>query len=216
MRFAGDIFLGVEDPEDFGGNAFSADEGLLGAEAGEIAMTPAQAKQLLGRFVSEAKRGSVTPQAFADGLYYAGEYGKSPDLIRRDIRNTLKSPVGKMAAENPELARDLAGQSLEMLSGLGINPDSMKKHMGFGAALLKQAKADGLLRDNVSVNDVRTKLQKPLYDAVQEFAVKNRKNPELNSIIRRSFNGGPKGYDPTGKPATPIEVLLGDYLWKQR
>lgn len=216
MRFAGDIFLGAEDAEGFGGNAFQADAGSLGAEAGEIAMTPAQAKQLLGRFANEARRGSITPSAFADGLSYASEWGKSPDLIRRDIRNSLKTPVGRMVAENPGIAQSLAESGLGALAGLGVNPESVKKHLGLGASLLNQAKADGLLRDNVTVGEIRTHLQKPLYDAMQDFATQNRKDPKLNSILKRAYGGQMQGYDPSGKPATGVEVLLGDYLWKRR
>jgi hypothetical protein len=188
----------------------------------EIAMTPGQARNLLNKFGTEALRGSMTPTAFVEGIGRLNFYATSPDMIRREIRNDLDSPIGRIVAEDPRLAGDFAKSSLGMLKQFGVNPDAAEKYIGPVNLLLEQAKKDNLLRSDVTLNEVRDKLQKPLYSAMQGFAKDNRNNPQYNELIKRSFHGGPTGWTNGPKKGEFREIrgvpmLFSDFLkdWRR-
>jgi hypothetical protein len=209
MRFAA-IPRGHEGLDEGAWKRFGAPVAAASAET-QVAMTPAEARQLLSRFTDEAARGNITPRAFTDGLFEISEYAKSPDMIRRTIRNNLKTPVGRIVAANPGVARALAGQHVGSLRGVGVNPETAKKYIGVGTDLLQQAKKDGLLRSDVTHGEVQEKLQKPLYGAIQNFAETNRTNPVFNELIRKTL---PRisGYNRDGTPGKPLELLLRDFI----
>jgi hypothetical protein len=216
MRFAAipaDFAASSADGEEFNEGSWEQFGAPVAAASNEtqVAMTPAEARQLLGRFTSEAVKGNITPDAFTTGLFTAGEYANSPDLIRRTIRNSLKSPVGRAVVANPGIARALGGQHVGKLKGVGVNPDTARKYVGLGADLLQQAKKDGLLRSDVTHGEIREKLQKPMYAAMQEFAETNRANPVFNELTRRGLPDI-RGYNSDGTPRKPLEVLLQDFI----
>ena len=187
------------------------DSPLLTEGGAEIAMTPQQARGLINKFVMEAERGNITPDAFTQGLFELGSYGVSPDLIRRNIRNTLASPVGRAAVNNPAIAERFARTALPSLKAVGVNPNTANKYIGIASSLLKQAKEDNLLRSNVTETEVRDKLQRPLYSAIQGWLRDHRKNPQYNKIVRTALPDI-RGYLPNGSPATPLEALFRVYL----
>lgn len=216
MRFAAvpaDFAATPAEEEEFSEESWERFGAPVAAVSGEaqVAMTPAEARQLLGRFTSEAAKGNITPEAFTTGLFTAGEYAKSPDAIRRSIRNTLKSPIGRIVAANPGIARALGGQHVGKLQGVGVNPDTARKYVGLGADLLQQAKKDGLLRSNVTHGEIQEKLQKPMYAAMQGFAEANRDNPVFNELTRRGLPDI-RGYNSDGTLGKPLEVLLQDFI----
>ena len=185
------------------------DTSRMSSDQGEVAMTPAEARQLVGSFMREAKRGSVTPDAFFTGMSMLGEYGMSADSIRRDLRNSLKTPIGRIIRDNPEIAVTLADTNLDFLRKVGINPDAAEKYLGVGAQVVRQAAKDGLLRDNVTVEQVRDKLQLPLHAAMREAA--NNRDPKLNALVRRAWPNPPtKGAG--GRPITPMQAMLRQYV----
>jgi len=215
MRFAGDVDLAgaletVTTPDQEAWEQFGAPVAAAASQE-QIAMTPAEAKQLLGRFSDEALKGNMTPKAFTNGLFELSQYAKSPDAIRRQIRNNLKSPVGRFVAANPGAAAALAEQNVGRLKSAGVNPEAGKKYIGLGVDLLRQAKKDGLLRPDVTHREIQEKLQRPLYGAMQDFVNRSGSDPRLNQLIRRELPDI-KGYDRHGRPLGPLQTLLGDFI----
>lgn len=151
-----------------------------------LAMTPQQADNMVGTFSREALKGNITPSAFTDGLFEASQASRSPDYIRRNIRNTLKSPIGALMLQNPNLLPP------GTLQGLGVNSAALT---GIGRSLLTQAKKDNLLRDDVTNEEIADKLQRPLYNALRRYLEKNKNNPQINELIRKAYpqmSGGSK------------------------
>ena len=168
-------------------------QGKLGMEVGQVAMTREQARGLLDNFTTEAVRGNITPRAFADGLFEAQFYGVSPDQGRRAIRNSLASPITRMLVQNSGLAKQLAGQNVGALQAFGVNPETARKYIGLGGDLLQQAKQDGLLKDNVTVEEVAEHLQRPLYGALQDYIRDNSGNPQVNRLLQQAYPKGRTG-----------------------
>ena len=212
MRFA--RVPGYEQPSSAGDDEAWSRYGAQVAAASrqeQLAMSPADARKIVNSFASEAARGNITPNAFATGLFELSGYASSPDLGRRKIRNALKSPIGRMIADNPEIAKDLASSNLDLLRGVGVNPETAGKYLGVGATLLSQAKKDNLLRPDVSLGEVRDKLQKPLYSALQDFAVKNRANPVYKQILKKGMPNQ-RGYAPDGRSLEGVELHLKEFI----
>jgi len=161
----------------------------LPIDYGDIAMSRGQARQIIDRFSQEAVKRNITPDAFYEGLYYLGQVGQSPDFSRSMIRNTLKSPMGSLIVENPELASQVAGQFSGILQAGGVNPALAGKHMGLVGNLLKEAKKDNLLRSNVTTEEVREEIQKPMHGAIQDWLKANQKNLAIADVLLRSRFG---------------------------
>ena len=161
----------------------------LPVDYGDVAMSRGQARQIIDRFSQEAVKRNITPDAFYEGLYYLGQVGQSPDFSRSMIRNTLKSPMGSLIVENPELASQVAGQFSGILQAGGVNPALAGKHMGLVGTLLKEAKKDNLLRSNVTTEEVRQEIQKPMHGAIQDWLKANQKNPAIADVLLRSRFG---------------------------
>ena len=176
--------------------------GKLGSEVEQLAMSREQARGLLDNFTKEALRGNITPQAFGSGLFESQAYGVSPDKGRRVIRNTLKNPMAKMMAENSGVAREFAKAGLGGLEALGVNPQTANKYLGLGGTLLDQARKDGLLKQDVTVEEVAEHFQRPLYGALQDFIRDNKDNSEIEALLRKAY--------PDAK--TPNKTLLEGLL----
>jgi hypothetical protein len=178
----------------------------------EIAMSRGEARNIINRTAQEALRGSITPQAFVSGLQTISEFANSPDMTRRAIRNTLATPGASTLINNPEILRTLARQKLDAYSGMlqsaGVNPDSLNKHIGPGINIIQQLKKDNLLRSNVSLNEIRDEVQRPLYGALMDWTRENLNNPRMQQIIGRSSLGrnvqwGPRGFVPIAAGFNP-------------
>ena len=135
-------------------NEFSRD---VPSQYEDIAMSRGTARQIIDRFTKEALNKNITPDSFLEGLSYLEEVGQSPDYTRRTIRNTLKSPIGKILLENPKMI----GQAVDQLDGLvkGVNIESAGKHMSLVNQIMQEAKKDNLFRSNVPLNEIRNEIQ---------------------------------------------------------
>jgi hypothetical protein len=156
----------------------------LPVDYGDIAMSRGQARQIIDRFTQEAVKKNITPNAFQEGLYYLGQVGQSPDFTRSTIRNTLASPMGRLMLENPSLA----GQAVDQFGDLvqGVNPAVAGKHMGLVNQLLQEAKKDNLLRANVTNQEIKTEIQRPMYGALQDWVKAQRNNPAVADLLMRT------------------------------
>ena len=152
-----------------------------------LAMTPGQATGMLNTFTKEALKGNVTPRAFADGLFEANLAAQSPDYTRRNIRNTLASPMGRLFINNPNLIPPGA------LKSLGVNSGALSS---LGIQLLNQAKKDGLIKDNVTNEEVAKEFQRPLYSALRNYLKINKGNPEINKLLNTAYPQSNKGGRP--------------------
>ena len=174
-----------------------------------VAATPEQMRGLLDNFTSEALRGNVSPEAFSEGLMTLSEAGQSPNFTARNIRNTLKNPLASTLLDNPDLAQNMARSSLGMLDSLGINSSAASAYIGPGMDLLKQAKADGILRADVTDEEVAKEIQRPLYSAIQSWRDDNKNNTQLHDYL----GNGNDSWNPNwgGKPITRQESFFTDY-----
>lgn len=152
-----------------------------------IAATPEEMRQILDDLTSSAIRGKISPEVFAEGVFHLEEAGVSPNYIGRNIRNTLNNPLARMLVDNPDLAESMAQKSIGMLDQFGVSSDEMRGFIGPGMDLLRQAKKDGLLRPDVSDDDIAREIQRPLYTAIQGYAKDNRDNPLVNELLQRAY-----------------------------
>jgi hypothetical protein len=156
----------------------------LPTDQGDIAMSRGQARQLIDRLTQEALRKNITPDAFVHGMFELSELGKSPDYSRRLIRNTLKSPGGRFAINNPGAASQLMGKFTQ-----GVNPALAGKHMGLIKDVLQEARKDDLLRSDVTLEETRREIQQPIYGALMDWTKANMNNPEVQNILLRTPMG---------------------------
>lgn len=179
----------------------------LPVEYDNIAMSRGQARQIIDRFTKEAVKKNITPESFALGLNYLGEVGKSPDFTRSTIRNTLKSPMGKLMLENPGLVGQTADQFGGLVQGLppafGVNPALAGKHMGLFTQLMQEAKQDNLFRPGVTHEEIKREIQQPMYGALMDWTKTNMNNPAVQGVLSKTRFGagnvgtwGPKGLIP--------------------
>lgn len=150
----------------------------------DIAMSRGAARQIIDRFTKEAINKNITPDAFLEGFSYLSEVGQSPDFTRRTIRNTLKSPVGEILLENPKMIE----QAVDQLDGLvkGVNLESAGKHMGLVNQIMQEAKKDNLFRSNVTLNEIKNEIQRPIYGALMDWTKSNLNNPKVQKILENS------------------------------
>jgi len=187
----------------------------LSTDYGDIAMSREQARQIIDRFTQEAGRKNITPNAFQEGLYYLGQVGQSPDFTRSTIRNTLKSPMGKLMLENP----GLAGQAINQFGSLveGVNPALAGKHMGLFNQLMEEAKKDNLLRPNVTYEEIKREVQQPMYGALQDWVKDKKSNAAATEVLNKSYLGKnmmpgaasyvfPQGMPKTGLPQYAVGI----------
>jgi hypothetical protein len=187
----------------------------LPVDYGDIAMSRGQARQIIDRFTQEAVRKNITPNVFQEGLYYLGQVGQSPDFTRSAIRNTLRSPMGKLLLENPGLAE----QAINQFGGLaeGVNPALAGKHMGLFNQIMQEAKKDNLLRPNVTHEEIKREIQQPMYGALQDWLKDKKSNAAATDILNRSHLGKnitpgtvtyifPKGMPKTGLPQYALGI----------
>ena len=158
----------------------------LPVDYGDIAMSRGQARQIVDRFTQEAVKKNITPQVFAEGLYYLGQVAQSPDYTRSTIRNTLKSPIGRTLLENP----GLIDNAVEQFGGLieNVNPELAGKHMGLFNQIMQEAKKDNLFRANVTHNEIKREIQQPMYGALQDWLkAQNKNNPGAANVLTKSM-----------------------------
>ena len=156
----------------------------LPTDQGDIAMSRGQARQLIDKFAQEALKRNVTPEAFSEGMYELSLLGNSPDYSRRLIRNTLKSPGGRFAINNPGTASKLMGRFTE-----GVNPTLAGKHMGLIKDVLQEAKKDNLLRSDVTLEETKREIQQPIYGALMDWTKANMNNPEIQNVLLKAQMG---------------------------
>jgi hypothetical protein len=181
----------------------------------DIAMSRGQARQIIDRFTQEAIKKNITPDAFQEGLYYLGQVGQSPDFTRSTIRNTLKTPMGRLILENPTLA----GQAVNQFGGLieGVNPALAGKHMGLFNQLMEEAKKDNLLRSNVTYEEIKREIQQPMHGALQDWLKDKKSNVAATEVLNKSYLGRnmkpgevtsifPKGMPKTGLPQYAVGI----------
>ena len=182
---------------------------------GDVAMSRGQARQIIDRFTQEAVRKNITPDAFQEGLYYLGQVGQSPDFTRSTIRNTLKSPMGRLILENPQLATQAAGQFGDLVTG--VNPALAGKHMGLVNQLMQEAKKDNLLRSDVTYDEIKREVQQPMYGALQDWVKDKKSNTAAMEVLKESYLGKnitpgtvsrifPKGMPKTGLPQYALGI----------
>lgn len=187
----------------------------LPVQLDDIAMSRGQARQIIDRFTQDAVKKNITPDAFQEGLYYLGQVGQSPDFTRSTIRNTLKSPMGKLMLENPGLATQAANQ----FSGLveGVNPALAGKHMGLFNQIIQEAKKDNLLRPNVTHEEIKREVQQPMYGALQDWLKDKKSNASANEVLKKAVLGQnmtpgtvtyifPKGMPKSGLPQYALGI----------
>lgn len=155
----------------------------------DIAMSRGQARQIIDRFTQEAIRKNITPDAFNEGLYYLGQVGQSPDFTRSTIRNTLKSPMGRLMLDNPALAGQTINQFGGLIESVGINPGIAGRHMGLVNQIMQEAKKDNLLRPNVTQEEVRREIQQPMYGALQDWLKDKKSQLSASDVLKRSYLG---------------------------
>jgi hypothetical protein len=174
------------------GEQFTA---LLGAEGGyeDVAMTRGQAAIIIKKLEAAAVQRNITPDAFANALIQIGDFAKSPDESRRTIRNMMATPGAGMAVRSPRLLRHLATRELSQsqadIQSSGVNPASLKKQIEPMLAIINQLQKDNLLRKNVSQNETKEQIQKPLYGALMDWVKANLNNTQLQEILERSTFG---------------------------
>jgi hypothetical protein len=207
-------------------NEFSRD---VPSQYEDIAMSRGTARQIIDRFTKEAINKNITPDALLEGFSYLEEVGQSPDYTRRTIRNTLKSPIGEIILENPKMI----GQAVDQFDGLvkGVNPELAGKHMGLVNQIMQEAKKDNLFRSNVTLNEIRDEIQRPVYGALMDWTKSNLNNAKLQKILEKSSIGqnaetyGLRGLIPTvagfepkqfGVKLTPAAQREEDEYYKQR
>jgi hypothetical protein len=187
----------------------------LPTDFGDVAMSRGQARQIIDRFTQEAVKKNITPDAFQEGLYYLGQVGQSPDFTRSTIRNTLKSPMGKLMLDNPELATQAVGQFGSLFEG--VNPALAGKHMGLVNQLMQEAKKDNLLRSNVTYDEIKREVQQPMYGALQDWVKDKKSNAAAVEVLNKSSVGKdikpgtvnhifPKGMPKTGLPQYALGI----------
>jgi hypothetical protein len=187
----------------------------LPTDFGDVAMSRGQARQIIDRFTQEAVKKNITPDAFQEGLYYLGQVGQSPDFTRSTIRNTLKSPMGRLMLENP----GLAGQTVNQFGSLveGVNPALAGKHMGLFNQLMQEAKQDNLLRPNVTYEEIKREVQQPMYGALQDWVKDRKSQTAATEVLNKSYLGKnyrpgtvsnifPKGMPKTGLPQYAVGI----------
>jgi tape measure domain-containing protein len=174
--------------------------GMLSAEGGyeDVAMTRGQAAIIIKKLEAAAVQRNITPDAFADALHRIGDFAQSPDASRRTIRNMMATPGAGMAIRSPGLLRNLAtrqlGQDQANIQASGVNPASLKKQIEPMLAIISQLQKDNLLRKDVSRDETKEQIQKPLYGALMDWIKANLNNTQLQDILKRSiFGEGSKG-----------------------
>jgi hypothetical protein len=167
-----------------------------------IAATPEEMRGILDKLKMRALQGDIPAEAFSRGLFEVSEGAQSPNSIGRHIRNTLKNPLARTLVDNPDMAENLANTMSGQLDRFGFNSDSMKGLIGPGMDILRQAKKDNLLKQDVSDDLIAEKIQRPLYEAYRGFMKDNRNDSRLNDLILE-YSPGIRG------PGTPLE-LFGD------
>ena len=175
-----------------------------------IAATPEQMRGILDDFTSEALRGNIPSKVFSAGLSELSRAGLEPNYTARNIRNTLKNPLASFLVNNPDLAERMARSSVGMLDQFGIDSGTASSYIGPGMDLLKQAKDDGLLRSNVTDEEVAEKIQRPLHSAIQSWMVDNRDNSKINDYLGK----GAEHWVPRvgDRPINRQEAVFLDYL----
>ena len=200
------------------GDQFTA---LLGAEGGyeDVAMTRGQAALIIKKLEVAAVQKNITPDAFTNALYDIGEFAHSPDASRRTIRNLMATPGAGLAVRSPALLRNLATRQLSQdqanIKDSGVNPASLKKQIEPLLAIVSQLQKDNLLRKNVTVDETREKIQKPMYAALLDWVKANINNAQIQDILKRSLLGanaetyGVKGLLPLAAGFTPASFGVG-------
>ncbi len=194
-----------------------------------IAATPEEMRNLLDSFVKERKKGNVSAKAFNQGMLSLSIAGMSPNSISREIKNILKVPGSEFLVDNPELAKELGRKSLPLLTQFGVDPKTAEAYLGPGMDILQQAKKDGLLRPDVTDEQVANKIQKPLHSALQRWIeehaddrtiddlfgsrVKYIKNEEGEDIRNPEFTNNPTIGN---HPLTRQRAYLDEFLPKER
>ena len=175
-----------------------------------LAASPMEMRGLLDDFTNEAIKGNISPDAFNSGLMTLGEAGQSPNFTARQIRNTLKNPLARMLVESPGMAKQMAETSVGLLDQFGINSDAARGYIGPGMKLLTQAKKDGILKPDVTNEEVAQEIQRPLHSALQGWHKDNRKNQQLHDYLGTNN----PGWNPTGRegPITRQEALMTPFL----
>ena len=175
-----------------------------------LAATPMEMRGLLDNFTNEAIKGNISPDTFTTGLLTLGEAGQSPNFTARQIKNTLKNPMARMLVESPGMAKQMAESSVGLLDQFGINSDAARGYIGPGMKLLEQAKKDGILKPDVTDEEVAREIQRPLHSALLGWHKDNRKNQRLHDYL------GSKAphWNPTDQkgPITRQESLMIPFL----
>lgn len=175
-----------------------------------LAATPMEMRGLLDDFTNEAIKGNISPDAFTTGLLTLGEAGQSPNFTARQIKNTLKNPMARMLVESPDLARQMAENSVGLLNKLGINSDAARGYIGPGMKLLEQAKKDGILKPDVTDEEVAREIQRPLHSALLGWHKDNKKNQRLHNYLG---SNAPHWKPTDGKgPITRQEALMTPFF----
>lgn len=164
--------------------AFNSFSEPLEQDYGEIAMTRGEARNILDRLTQEALRKNITPQAFASSLFEFQQIGSSPDYSRRLIRNALKTPAVRLAIENPELGKQALTLFGTDISQEGFNPNTALKNFDAAVTVLRQLKKDNLLKPNVTLQETKEEIQKPMYGALMDWTKSNLNNPQLQKILQ--------------------------------
>jgi len=175
----------------------------LPVDYGSVAMSRGQARRIINRFAEEATKANITPDAFAEGLFYLGQVGQSTDFTRSKIRNTLKSPMGQFMLENPGLANQIGSQFGDLIKDAGVNPALAGKYSGLVNQVMQEAKKDNLLRHNVTHEEIRREIQQPVYGALQDWLKNPKSRAAATEVLNKSYLGK------TMTPGTVTSIFPG-------
>ena len=175
-----------------------------------LAATPQEMRGLLDNFTNEAIKGNISPRAFTTGLLTLGDAGQSPNFTARNIKNALKNPMARMLVESPGMAKQMAESSVGLLDQFGINSEAARGYIGPGMKLLEQAKKDGILKPDVTDEEVAREIQRPLHSALRSWHKDNKDNQQLHDYL----GSDNPGWNPTDQegPITRQEALMTPFF----
>lgn len=151
-------------------------------------MAPAQGVRILDRLTKNSVRRNVSPQVFFDMINMADLYSENPRLIQKLINDTMANPMARLAVANPDMLEVMI-ENAEAIKVPGVNSSIFGDNADLAVQILKQAKAEGLLRRNVPLAEIKQKLSEPMRKAFQTWLDTWGKDKRVHALLLRSSFG---------------------------
>jgi len=164
------------------------DASAMEQDMGEIAMAPAQGVRILDRLTKNSVRRNVSPQVFFDMINMADLYSENPRLIQKLINDTMANPMARLAVANPDMLEVMI-ENAEAIKVPGVKSSIFGDNADLAVEILKQAKAEGLLRRNVPLAEIKQKLSEPMRKAFQTWLDTWGKDKRVHALLLRSSFG---------------------------